>query len=98
MLQYSLVGILVVEGPAMRTATKAIKTFSLDKEVLAEVKRTRGAGSESERVNNLLRFALDLERRASLYKEAAGFFRRTPEDRRERRAYDAATIRSWAGD
>jgi hypothetical protein len=80
----------------MRTSTKAIKTFSLDKEVLAEVKRTKGAASESERVNNLLKFALDFERRASLYKEAAGFFRRAPDDRRERRAYEAATIRSWA--
>jgi len=82
----------------MRTATKAIKTFSIDKEVLAEIKRTRGAGSESERVNKLLRFALDLERRSALYKEAAGFFRRMPDDRRERRAYEAATIRSWARD
>ena len=82
----------------MRTAAKAIKTFSLDKEVLAEVKRTKGAGSESERVNNLLRFALDLEKRASLYREAAGFFRRMPEDRRERRAYEAATIASWGRD
>ena len=82
----------------MRTATKASKTFSLDKEVLAEVKRTRGAGSESERVNNLLRFALDLEKRAALHKEAAGFFRRTADDRRERRAYEAANIRSWARD
>jgi hypothetical protein len=82
----------------MRTATKAIKTFSLDKEVLAEVKRTRGAASESERVNHLLRFALDLEKRASLYREAAGFFRRGPDDRKERRAYEAATIRSWARD
>ena len=98
MLQYSLVGILVVKGSEMRTATKAIKTFSLDKEVLAEVKRTRGAASESERVNNLLRFALDLEKRASLHKEAAGFFRQAAEDRRERRAYEAATIASWARD
>ena len=82
----------------MRTASKAIKTFSLDKEVLAELKRTKGAGSESERVNNLLRFALDLERKASLYKEAASFFRGAPDDRRERRAYEAATIRSLARD
>jgi hypothetical protein len=82
----------------MRTATKAVKTFSLDKEVLAAVKRTKGAGSESERVNSLLRFALDLERKASLYKEAAGFFRQPPGDRKERRAFEAATIRSWARD
>jgi hypothetical protein len=79
-------------------ATKAIKTFSLDKEVLAEVRRTKGARSESERVNNLLRFALELEKRASLYREAAGFFHRAPDDRRERRAYEAAAIRAWARD
>jgi hypothetical protein len=82
----------------MRAATKAIKTFSLDRVVLAEVKRTKGAGSESERVNSLLRFALDLERKASLYKEAAVFFRQTRGDRKERRAFEAATIRSWARD
>ena len=82
----------------MRTTTKAIKTFSLDKEVLEEVRRTRGSGSESARVNHLLRFALDLEKKAALYQEAAGFFHRTPDDRRERRAYEAATIRSWARD
>jgi hypothetical protein len=81
----------------MPTVNKAIKTFSLDKEILAEVKRTKGAGSESERVNTLLRFALDLERKAALYKEAADFFRHPP-DRSERRGYQAATLRSWARD
>ena len=50
----------------MRTATKATRTFSLDREILAEVKRTKGDLSESERVNRLLRTALDLERRAAL--------------------------------
>jgi hypothetical protein len=49
---------------------RANKTFSLDKEILAEVKRTKGALSESERVNRLLRFALDLEKRADLHAEA----------------------------
>ena len=82
----------------MRTATKAIKTFSLDKEILVEVKRTKGAGSESERVNNLLMSALDIERRAALRKEAAVFFGLAPEDRKERRSYEAAAIRSWARD
>ena len=46
----------------MRTATKSNKTFSLDKEILLEVKRTKGMGSESERVNKLLKFALDIEK------------------------------------
>lgn len=39
---------------------KATKTFSLDQDLLKEVKRTKGTQSESERVNRLLRFALDL--------------------------------------
>ena len=82
----------------MRTASKAIKTFSLDREVLAEIKRTKGAVSESERVNTLLRFALDIEKRATLHKEAAGFFRQAPDDRKERRGYEAANLRSWARD
>ena len=43
----------------MRIAVKRTKTFSLDEEILAEVKRTKGAQSESQRVNSLLRFALD---------------------------------------
>ena len=82
----------------MRAGTKANKTFSLDRRILAEVSRTKGAGSESERVNNLLRFALELEKRMELDAEAAAFFRSAPEDRQERRAYQAATLRSWARD
>ena len=49
----------------MRAVTKATKTFSLDREVLAGVKRTKGTASESERVNQLLRFALDVPPRSS---------------------------------
>ena len=82
----------------MRPATKSNKTFSLDKEILGEIKRTKGAGSESERVNNLLRSALDIERRASLQEEAAVFFGGVSDDRKERRAYEAANMRSWARD
>ena len=68
----------------MRPATKSNKTFSLDKEILGEIKRTKGAGSESERVNNLLRSALDIERRASLQEEAAVFFGGVSDDRMEK--------------
>ena len=82
----------------MRAVTKANKTFSLDKEVLVAVKRTKGSGSESERVNKLLRFALEMERRVALHEEAAAFFSGVPADRQERRAYEAATLRSWARD
>jgi hypothetical protein len=82
----------------MRVATKSTKTFSLDKEILAEVKRTKGPASESERVNALLRFALDLERRAALDREAADFFASAPGDRKEQRAFQSAALRSWARD
>ncbi len=79
----------------MRTATKVNKTFSLDKDILAEVKRTKGTKSESERANSLLRFALDLEKQAALRAEAARFFANAGDDRGERRAYDSAAIASW---
>jgi hypothetical protein len=80
----------------MRTAIKATRTFSVDKEILAEVKRTRGDLSESERVNRLLRFALDLEKRATLEREIAGFFAVEREDRAERLAFESASRSSWA--
>ena len=82
----------------MNTVSKATQTFSLDKEVLAEVKRTRGKGSASERANQLLKFALELEKKAALHEEAAGFFQAGPGERDERRAYRAATVRSWSRD
>ena len=82
----------------MSTASKATQTFSLDKEVLAEVKRTKGKGSASERANQLLKFALELEKKAALHEEAAVFFAAGPVERAERRAYHAATVRSWSRD
>lgn len=82
----------------MRTITKTNKTFSLDKSLLAEVQRTKGASSESERVNNLLKFALDLEKKAALHEEAAAFFSSGPDDRTERLAYEAATVSAWTRD
>ncbi|MBV9303491.1 MAG: hypothetical protein JOY62_18500 [Acidobacteriaceae bacterium] len=79
----------------MRSATKATKTFSLDKAILAEVKRSKGTSSESERVNTLLKFALDLEKRAALYEEAANFFASPAEAREDRRAFESASLRAW---
>jgi hypothetical protein len=52
--------------------------------------------SESERVNQLLRFALDLEKRTALEPEIAGFFAVDREDRAERRAFESASRSSWA--
>jgi len=84
----------------MGALTKATKTFSLDRSILADVKRTKGDTSESERVNQLLRVALDLEKKAALDQEAAEFFARANRstargrawatDRQERRAFQKA--------
>jgi hypothetical protein len=82
--------------PIMRTANRATKTFSLDLEVLGELKRTKGGVSESERVNRLLRLALDQEKRFALDQEAADFFGETPSGRAERRAFQKAAKRVLA--
>jgi hypothetical protein len=77
-------------------ALRTTRTFSLDKEILAQVKRTKGGLSESERVNRLLRLALDLEKQAALEREIAGFFAAAPASRAERRAFESASLKSWA--
>jgi hypothetical protein len=82
----------------MRTAARATHSFSLDREILAEIKRTRGALSQSERVNRLLRLALESERRAALERESATFYASSRADRTERRAFESATIESLARD
>ena len=79
----------------MPLAPKAIKTFSLDREILAQLKATKGTLSESDRVNRLLRRALELERTAALDAEAAAFFGSAPRDRKERAAFESASIASW---
>ena len=82
----------------MRAAARITRSFSVDHEILAEVKRTQGPLSQSERVNRLLRLALDLERRAALERETAGFYGSAPANRAERRAFESATIESLARD
>ncbi len=83
----------------MKSATKAIKTFSLEKEVLREIERTKGSISASERVNRLIKAGLEAERRMALDREAAAFFDSgfgAKEDRSERRAFQSANIKSLA--
>ena len=84
-------------GP-MRSAVRKTRSFSLDPEVLSEIERTKGSASASERVNQLLKYALETERKASLYQEAAQFFGSVPpaDDRTERRAYQKAGLESWS--
>jgi diphthamide biosynthesis methyltransferase len=54
----------------MRKAT----SLTISSDILAEIATTKGAGSTSDRVNNLLKRALELEKRERLEQEAAEFF------------------------
>jgi len=54
----------------MRKAT----TLTIRSELLAEIRSTKAARSTSDRVNELLRRGLELEKRESLEREAAEFF------------------------
>jgi hypothetical protein len=86
----------VMKAVANRPANKKTRSFSLDADVLSDIDRTKGSASASEHVNQLLRFALEMERKASLEQEAAEFFRTASEDRDERRAFQRANSNSWA--
>ena len=68
------------------------KSFTISNEILAEIANTKGTGSTSERVNELLKRALDLERRERLAREAAEFFANGGEGGgRERAAYQKSS-------
>ena len=80
----------------MATATRTTKSLSLEKDLLREVERTRGGVSTSERVNALLKTALEIERRRGLAAEAEIFFGAPDGDAASRKAFQAAAIRSLA--
>jgi predicted CopG family antitoxin len=68
------------------------KTFTISDDILTEIASTKGTVSTSERVNELLRRALELERRERLEMEAAEFFSIDGADSvRERAAYQKAS-------
>jgi hypothetical protein len=73
------------------------KTLTVEESLLAEVDRTKGNRSTSERVNELLARALDLERQDELAREAALFYS-SPEDRSEERSFQKASLRSITRD
>jgi hypothetical protein len=54
----------------MRKAT----SLTISSDLLAEIASTKGARSTSDRVNELLRRGLELEKRVRLEQEAAEFF------------------------
>ena len=71
------------------------QSYSLDPGIVSEIRRTKGQSSASERVNQLLSYALEMERKTSLSQEAAEFFADAPNDRPERRAFQKASLKSW---
>lgn len=86
-----------------KISTKTNKTFSLEKEVLRQIERTRGSASASERVNSLIRTGLEAERRMALDREAAKFFSddvsdifEPVEERGHRRGFQSATLKPLA--
>jgi hypothetical protein len=70
-------------------------SFSLEPDVVAEVERTKGPVSTSQRVNELLKSALEMERKAGLAQEAAEFFESASDEREERRVFQKANVRTW---
>ena len=80
----------------MRSALRKARSYSLDPELLAEIDRTKGASSASERVNSLLKYALEMERKARLREEAARFFATERDPRAERAAFRKASAKSWS--
>lgn len=79
----------------MSSAARTTKTFSLDKELIRKIERTKGSVSTSQRVNELLKAGLEAERRESLSREAAKFFQ-GEQDRAEREDFQSASVRSLA--
>jgi hypothetical protein len=81
------------------TYMRVPKTFTVEESVLAAVERTKGDRSASERVNELLKRALELERHEALEHEAMLFYSATrQEDRQEERAFQKASLHSFTRD
>lgn len=73
------------------------KTFTVDRSILSYLQRTRSRGSQSDRVNELLRRAILKEQYEALEREAATFFAVAGrKERTESRAFAAASVRSLA--
>ena len=74
------------------------KTITVEESILADLERSRGSRSTSERVNELLKIALEQEAKQALEREAATFFSKNKDDRTERRAFQKASLRSLQRD
>jgi hypothetical protein len=73
------------------------KCLSLDEGLLRQVEDSKAKSSTSERVNALLRTALEWERQQGLFAEAEAFFSSEPKDERaSSKAFQVASIKSLA--
>jgi predicted CopG family antitoxin len=80
-------------------AMREAHTFTISKDILEEISSTRGNRSTSERVNELLKRALDLERREALERQAEHFFAsESTKAVEERTAFQRASKRSLSRD
>jgi hypothetical protein len=75
------------------------KSFTIDPEISEYVADTRGDRSASERVNDLLRRAMQQERYDRLEEEAKAFFSSAGvKERQETRAFQKAAVRAFERD
>jgi hypothetical protein len=72
------------------------KSFTLESEVNDYVLSTKGNRSASDRVNELLKLAIQQEQYDALEAEAAAFFSESQEHRPEDRAFQKAALRTIA--
>ena len=74
-------------------------SFSVEAPVISYIEKTTRNRSRSERVNELLKRAIELERYEKLEAEAAEFFAAPSKaERAEARAFERASIKSLARD
>jgi hypothetical protein len=74
------------------------KTITVEESILADLERSRGDRSTSERINELLKLALEQEAKQTLEREAAVFYSGNKKGRTERRAFQKASLRSLERD
>jgi len=74
------------------------KSFTLEADINEYVDRTKGDRSASERVNELLKRAMQAEQYDRLEAEAAIFFGKAAADRSESKALQDAAVRSFDRD
>lgn len=83
----------------MGNSARMTKSFTIDPEVNQYIFRTKGNHSASERVNEMLKRAIQQERYAKLEEEAQAFYAKVKAaERKEVRAFQSASMRSITRD